>query len=66
MILFAGYMVIGFRWTFLFFSSGYDLRITPVLLLGVLLTAVAQIMIAADRLLHGKRRPSCEATPTKV
>lgn len=55
MLMFAGYAIIGVRWSFLFVHSCMDLMITPSLVLGVLLTAVAQIMLAADRLLNGNR-----------
>lgn len=67
MLMFIGYLIIGFRWTFLFFNSDMDLRITPMLLVGVLLTAVAQIMLAADRLLHGNRKEkSDEPSPSEA
>ena len=35
MLMFAGYAIIGVRWSFLFVHSCMDLMITPSLVLGV-------------------------------
>lgn len=55
MLMFVGYVIVGVRWAYLLMASDFDLRINPVLVLGVLFTALAQVIMAADRLINGNR-----------
>ncbi len=56
MLIFAGNTLIGVRWAFLFSTNGWDLRVPPIIELGILLISIAQIITAADRLIHGNRK----------
>lgn len=52
MLMAAGYSIIGVRWSVLFWNSGADLLISPMLLVGVALTALAQVVLAGNRLMN--------------